>query len=328
MPRSGQNPIKLVKDVPQSAEVTVTTAVYIPYLDGFWKESLDVLKLCLQSMRSNTQVVFDLAVFDNGSCKEVRDYLLQLYERDFIQQLYLSRHNVGKVGAWNVLFTAVQSPYISYCDSDIYFFEGWLEESLAVLQAFPKAGVVTAQPIAGHDLSKMRTAQMAIADPTVETKQGVLIPDKYVRACLIGLGGTEAEYEERQVFRNDFRVERNGVRAYTSASHFQLTSTRDVLQQLFPDKPEMLLGKDFQFEDKMLDLGYWRLSTETYLVHHMGNHCPDLAYEVPWINAAPSDEPTLAKSKQKLRFERHSVRRFLKWLNATSYRLLNAKKGS
>ena len=323
MPRSGQNPIKWVQDVPQTAEVTVTTAVFIPQLEGFWAESLAVLKLCLQSMRANTDIHFDLVVFDNGSCAEVRDYLLDLYEQKQIQQLILSSENVGKVGAWNVLFTSAQSDIVSYCDSDVYFFKDWLKDSIEVLKAFPKAGIVTAQPIAGYNLAKTRTGVLAKQDPTIAREEGVLIPDQYLRACIAGLGAGEDLYMERQIQRNDLCIEKNGVRAYTTASHFQLTTRRSLLVQLFPDQPEMLLGKDYQFGDKMLDLGYWRLCTETYLAHHMGNRLPDLKAEVPWENENISGATPLSRpNKGPLKIRNRYIRRFLRWLNTTSYNLL------
>ena len=330
MARDGQNPMKWVKEIPKPQRVTLTTIVCIPHLQGYWSESLEVLKLCLRSMRANTQIPFDLIVFDNGSCREVRSYLLGLYERGALQYLFQSRQNLGKVGAWNALFLPVPGEIVSYCDSDVYFFPGWLEASLKILDAFSQAGIVTAQPIAGWDLSKGKTALMAKNDPSTHIEEGVLIPDHYLRACLAGMGASEEEFQDRQLYRRDILLCRNNVQAYATASHFQFTTTKKVLTQLFPDQPELLLGKDCQFEDKMLDLGYWRLSTKEYLVHHMGNRQPDFSKEVPWVKDVidlSQDVIQTTLAGRELIIGNQLFRRLLKWINIKTYQFLYLYKG-
>jgi glycosyltransferase involved in cell wall biosynthesis len=331
MPRVGKNPMKWINDIHQSERVTVTTIVYIPQLEGYWEQSLDVLKLCFQSLHTNTHVPFDLMVFDNGSCKEVRKYLLSLYKDEIIDFLTLSRHNLGKVGAWNMIFLSAPGKFISYFDSDVYFLPGWLEASLKVMEAFPEVGMVTAQPIAGYDLSKRRTAKMAKATPSVRIKEGKLIPEQFVRSHIHGLGGTEETYQERQIQRNDVLISKDGVEAYTTASHFQFTTRREIVKSIFPDTPDVPLGKDTQFRDKMLDLGYWMLTTTDYLVHHMGNRVPDLEQELPWLEPdgflQASERLKLQPAPQRLIISNHVLRSLLRWVNVKSYQLLYLSKG-
>jgi hypothetical protein len=91
--RVGQNPIKTVESVAPPAPVTVVVISYIPYLRGYYQHSLDVLKLCLTSLHANTDGEFDLMVFDNGSCAEVREFLLAEQASKRIQYLTLSERN-------------------------------------------------------------------------------------------------------------------------------------------------------------------------------------------------------------------------------------------
>ena len=51
--RKGQNPAKFVKDVARPERVTVALLNYIPFLSGFYAETLDVLKVSLDSMRKD-----------------------------------------------------------------------------------------------------------------------------------------------------------------------------------------------------------------------------------------------------------------------------------
>ena len=67
--RKGQNPAKFVKDVARPERITVALLNYIPFLSGFYSETLDVLKVCMESMRRDAGLPFDLMVFDNGAAR-------------------------------------------------------------------------------------------------------------------------------------------------------------------------------------------------------------------------------------------------------------------
>lgn len=335
MPRVGQNPMKWMDNVHQPQKVTVTTVVHIPVMEGYWQESFEVLKLCLQSMRSTTSVPFDLMVFDNGSCQAVVDYLVRLKEAGFIQYLMLSDSNLGKVGAWNFLFQAAPGDIVSFCDSDVYFLDGWLEESIKILENFPKAGIVTAVPIAGGDQSTLPTTQMAYKDTTVSIKTGKFICDEFIKAVVRSIGRGEDEVNRRNSGpeRVDVLIKSKGAEAFATASHFQFTTRKMILDQLFPVKSELLLGGDTQFDNEMVSLGFWRLSTKDYLVHHMGNRVPDFRIELPWLDLDENQfvparntlekHQNIARKKFLFRMTRNRyVRWLLKKINILSHRLL------
>ena len=144
--RVGQNPAKYVKEVAKPARITVAVLNYIPFLSGFYAEMLDVLKVCLESIRQNTDLPYDLLVFDNGSCAEVRQYLLDEHEDGRIQYLILSEKNLGKGGAWNMILAGAPGEIIAYTDSDCLFPPGWLSRSVQILETYPNVGMVTARP--------------------------------------------------------------------------------------------------------------------------------------------------------------------------------------
>ena len=144
--RIGQNPAKYVKDVAKPARVTVAVLNYIPFLSGFYAEALDVLKVCLESARHEPGAEMDLLVFDNGSCDEARQYLLDEHTAGRIQYLLLSEKNLGKGGAWNMILAGAPGEIIAYADSDVLFSPGWLARSLELLETYPNVGMVTARP--------------------------------------------------------------------------------------------------------------------------------------------------------------------------------------
>jgi cellulose synthase/poly-beta-1,6-N-acetylglucosamine synthase-like glycosyltransferase len=144
--RKGQNPAKFAKEVARPARITVALLNYIPFLSGFYAETLDVLKVCMESMRNDPGLPFDLLVFDNGSCTEAREFLIQEKEEGRIQYLILSEKNMGKGGAWNVMLAGAPGEIIAYTDSDVLFYPGWLKKSVELLESYPKVGMVTARP--------------------------------------------------------------------------------------------------------------------------------------------------------------------------------------
>ena len=326
MPRMGQNPMRWVESIREPAKITVTTAVHIPVLEGYWQQNLDVLKLCLQTVRGS-EVPFELMVLDNGSCDEVQNYLYEMHTAQKIDYFICSQRNLGKLGAWNILFSSAPGEIVSYFDSDVFFLGEWLKPSLQILEAFPEAGMVTAQPIAGGDLSQQEFAAAILADPSISVETGKLIPDKYLHAHLKSIGAAEGEFERRQQNRKDMSITRNGVSAITTASHFQFTSPKKVLKQLLPFKVSGPLSSEQDvFDTPLVQKGYWRLSTTQYLVHHMGNTVPDFRDELPWLDTdypiqlrPPARKP---QPSARLLSNRH-IRRFLQRINALTYRLLH-----
>ena len=110
--RAGHNPARYIEDVIQPAPITITLVNFIPYLIGFYEQSLQVLQASIDSLWENTPQPFDLLVFDNHSCPEVRVYLLEAHQKGLIQYLVLSEKNIGKMSAWNLMFSAAQGVHI------------------------------------------------------------------------------------------------------------------------------------------------------------------------------------------------------------------------
>lgn len=274
--------MKWIDENHQPHNITITTIVHIPYLGGYWEYSLDVLEICINSISAGMRLPFDLMVFDNGSCREVQNYLAEKKNQGKIQYLIMSDKNLGKVGAWNVLFSAAQGEIIVYADSDVLFYDGWFDESLGILEAFPKTGMVTAQPMRGRpDYYEVNsTALVEIEnDPSISFRKGKLIPNEILEKVRLGLGYSKEYYKSNNLDPFiDVELFRNNRIAYISASHFQFLSKRSILQQLVPFNGDKAYGGDNQLEYGMNKLGYWGLSTTDYLVHHMGNNPPEIQF--------------------------------------------------
>ncbi len=87
--RIGQNPARFVEKVAQPAEITVAVVSCIPFLSGYYEQSLDVLKVVVESLNATREPAhpYDVMLFDNHSCAEVRAYLKEASDQGKIQYL-------------------------------------------------------------------------------------------------------------------------------------------------------------------------------------------------------------------------------------------------
>jgi glycosyltransferase involved in cell wall biosynthesis len=269
--RVGQNPAKSIESVPQAQRVTVALVTYIPFLGGYYDQALEVLKTCLGSLWESTATPFDLMVFDNASCAEVRDYLLGAQQQGRIQYLVLSDKNVGKGGAWNFIFQSAPGELIAYADSDVLFCPGWLERSLEILEAFPQAGMVTARPLRTPEAFYTSTLEWAGRQPDVTLERGSFTPWETYLEHVLSLGTSEEQAREWYASRQDICLRRNGVSAHVSAAHFQFIAPKAVLSRFVPFEMDRPMGQVRSLDEQMNAAGYLRLTTCEALVKHLGN---------------------------------------------------------
>ncbi|MBI3164923.1 MAG: glycosyltransferase family 2 protein [Chloroflexi bacterium] len=276
--RKGQNPAKFVKDVAKPERITAALLNYIPFVSGFYAETLDVLKVSLESMRRDAGLPFDLMVFDNGSCPEVRDFLIREKEEGRIQYLILSEKNMGKGGAWNVMLAGAPGEIIAYTDADVLFSPNWLSRSVELLETFPNVGMVTARPFRTSPELYTSTQEWAKKNATLD--EGQFIPWETFLEFNLSLGQTEEEnrkvYAETRDWRITYRLERSGAQskdiiAYAGASHWQFTAYKSTLQKFLPFDMDKPMGQVRQLDKRMNDAGLLRLMVSDPLAMNMSN---------------------------------------------------------
>lgn len=269
--RLGQNPVKSVDGVATPASITVAVLSFAPFLSGYWKESLDVLRVCLDSLRQTTDRPHDLMVFDNGSCPEVVEYLVGERREGRIQFLILSDRNLGKGGAWNVLFGAAPGEVVAYTDSDALFYPGWLSRSLEILESYPRVGMVTARPFRTPEEFLTQTLDWARRTPEARVEEGTFIPWEVFREFDLSLGQAESDVRQRYETTRDVRLTYRGVVAHAGASHYQFVARRSVLAEFLPFAMDRPMGQVRQLDRRMNDAGYLRLMTPEPLLMNMSN---------------------------------------------------------
>lgn len=278
MPRVGINPNRSIVTSYKPARVTVAVLIHMPHLSGYFQPRFEVVKLCLQSILTNTSVPYDLLVFDNGSCAEMVDYLRELYEENKIQYLFLSSQNIGKIGALQFIFNAAPGEIVAYTDDDVFFLPGWLENHLRILETYPKAGMVTGIYIKPQMHWSVSSTLKFTEQADVETKQGNLIPHEWEEDYVYNMGRTWESYAEeiKGLENSDIILKYKGVEAFASAGHHQFVTYRQTMLEALPDQwSGRLMGKMRELDETVDQLGYLRLCTYEKATHLMGNVVSD-----------------------------------------------------
>lgn len=268
--RLGQNPVKQLKTVAKPERVTAAVLNHIPFLDGFYAEMLKVLDASLSSLRDNAGMPFDLLVFDNASCSEAQNYLLQEYEEGRIQTLILSDRNVGKGGGWNVMLQAAPGEIIAYADNDVLYHPNWLVESVKILETFPNAGMVTSRPF--HSLPQLYSADLewAARTPEVKVERGHFTDPQWGREFWLSVGRTEEEITAI-LADEEVRLTYKGVSVFCGASHWQFLSWKSILQKFLPVDLSKPLGQVLRMDEMINENGYLRLMTPEPYTMNMSN---------------------------------------------------------
>jgi hypothetical protein len=307
--RTGQNPSKSGIPAYKPKQLGIALLVYIPFMEGYFKHSLDILNFQITSLYQNTEQPFDLLVFDNGSCSQVIDTLGDLHDGRYIEWLVLSQHNLGKVGAWNWIFGSMPNEFICYADSDVFFRREWFEVSLEILQAFPKAGMVSAQPTFHDVLDGKGKAHLSL-DGDRDFRIGEFNPEfEIVEEYCLGIGADDelAAHFHNMTLQTITEL-RDNISAVIGATHMQFIIPKEVARQItpLPVSKGLYRAETIALDRKIDELGYLHLSALKNHVMHMGNTLnEDLLVEVQELDGDSRSSATpdkLVLSKKSLLF--------------------------
>jgi glycosyltransferase involved in cell wall biosynthesis len=272
MPRIGMNPNRGLKTSQLQARITLAALTYLPEEIGYFEHRFDVTRLCLESLIANTPQIYDLLVFDNGSCPLLVNYLEQLHAAGKIHYLLLSKKNIGKIAALQMICKAAPGEIIAYSDDDVFFLPGWLEAHLQIMESYPKVGLVTGFYIRSHMRYATRSLERFARQEDVQVERGNLVPVAVEQHYVENMGRTWQQYQAEVEGLQDLRFTYHDLPALASAGHHQFVARHQVILEALPDGNDgMLMGKMVELETRIDDLGYLRLSTNEPVTRLLGN---------------------------------------------------------
>ncbi len=273
MTRVGMNPARHRKTSYTPARVTVAVLVYLPHLTGYFQHRFEVLKLCLGTLLKNTQAPYDLLVFDNASCPQVKDYLRQLQQEKLLRYLITSSENIGKLGALCIIAGAAPGELIAYSDDDTFFYPGWLKAHLEIYDAFPKVGMVSGSPertLFDHGVES--NLAFAESEPEAQLHYGQTIPEQWEREWGFALGHEPDEFWRQVRDLQDITLEYRGRKAYATACHNQFLMPKEVAQRFLGGQwTGRLMGGLNEMDTAIARAGYLRLTTPDRVTRLIGN---------------------------------------------------------
>jgi hypothetical protein len=278
--RIGINPARGKTSSYHPKQVTVAMLTYIPSLEGYFENRLDILKLEFSSLQAHTSRPYDFYVFDNGSCAPVVDYLRSQQKIGLVDMLMLSAQNIGKIGALRILFSAAPGRLIAYSDDDIFYYPGWLEAHLEVMNGYPKAGMVSGLPIrnaSGHAMQSLEELA-AKQDGTIRIERKRQIQDEWEIDWALSTGRDPIAHLDQTAHQLDMvlRIQKAGgegmLEAVGGANHFQFLTPKSVILEALPKEwSGKLMGSMIELDEAVDQMGYLRLSTAERYTRHLGN---------------------------------------------------------
>ncbi|HEY9121761.1 MAG TPA: glycosyltransferase family A protein [Brevefilum sp.] len=331
MPRIGMNPSRGISLDFEPARTTIAVLVYAPHKAGYFENRMDVTKMTIQSILANTKEPYDLLVFDNDSSPEMVAYLHGLYENGSIDYLHLSKVNIGKLNALNMIFNMAPGEIVAYCDDDVFHLPGWLGKHLEIIDTFPNVGAVTGFYIRERVALSSESTLAFANQPGVETERGLLMPQKWEEEYMVNSGRTLERYQSEVAGIEDVIVKYRGLEAWVSAHHFQMVTPKKVMQEILSEMlPEgwtdRVMGRMIEMDDLMDAKGYLRFCTREQTMRLMGNAISDEVAQIAQksgltVNPANTGKKSrglmnrLAQVKWIRYILQGTVNRIYRWLN-------------
>ena len=265
--RSGKNPLRR-KQVKAGPPIVAAVVTHLPDRRGYHAKRLQVIKIALLSIRQNAGRPIHVAVFDNGSCDDLRDWLINDYRPE---SLVLS-DNVGKAAAQRCL-AHMFAPYtiMSFTDDDMLHYPGWLDKQLDILDRFPEC-VVTGYPTRSQSRHSIESVKAWIeTEPSATTETGRLMPAAWLDDYLESVGLTESNHSLTNAQQT--LITYKGVQAFAGSHHCQVMGFIDTLLPFFElGAFDTYTRSENEYFDRPTDeAGILRLSTAERYTRHIGN---------------------------------------------------------
>lgn len=263
--RIGTNPFKR-EVVVGYAPIIASSIIHLPNFEGYHKDRFEVVKTSLTTMRENAGLNCEILVWDNGSCQEVRDWLLNEYKPDYI---VLSK-NVGKTNAVaGILRMLPPETIVGIADDDMYFYPDWFKAQVELMEFFPNVGQVSGYPVRTQmRWGNNRTLEWGRKVAVVE--EGSFIPAEWDKDFCTSIG---RDYEwHKNYTRDDMdkRITYQGVSAYAFAHHCQFICKAGKIASLAKFN-NVAMEDEKPFDWAVDNTGMLRLTTINRYTRHIGN---------------------------------------------------------
>lgn len=266
--RIGNNPHKDKETSQVNYLHQIVIPVYIPNFEGYFKDSFQVLQLCVNSVLQTIHHKTFVTIINNGCCLEVQNYLDDLYANQKIHEI-IHTENIGKLNGILKGISGNNIPFVTISDADVLFCSYWQEETMKVFHNFKKTGVVGITP-------QFKTYETHCGNVIFENYFSKKIRFSQVEQPL----ELEKFYESIGWFKSynqDYleqilTIENSDLKAIVGSGHYVATYKKAMFTEIPTFIGFKMGGTSEAFLDKLpLKFGLWRLTTTKNFAFHMGN---------------------------------------------------------
>ena len=292
--RVGMNPQKQSKKIQLKCQHRLIIVVFIPSLDGYYKNVLEVFKLCLDSAITTTNSNCAITVVNNASCIEVAQYLNAKLEEGTLDTVVHHQENIGKIDALIGAARASREPIITVSDVDILFKQGWQVEIEKVFANIKNVASMSPIPCRNFKNYETSSTLSKILFNKVKFKYQSIPENHIAHNKFLESFHWELETDENIKWPV---IEFNGVKAIVGSGHQILSMRRELFFTTVPKEPSLVLvgnNSEFLYCDQPINIsGGMRLTTYNNYAYHMGNTVED------WMRDLQEDNVANLKTSKK-----------------------------
>ncbi|MDP2088616.1 MAG: glycosyltransferase [Flavobacteriaceae bacterium] len=266
--RVGFNPNKDKQQDHSEYNHQIVIPVYIPHQEAYFKESLQILKFCLQSLWATCHSKTFITIVNNGSCEFVKNYLNDLYEQNQIHEL-IHTENIGKLNAILKGITGHNFPLITIADADVMFLNNWQSATINIFNNFPKAGVVGLVP--QFKQFENRCGNLIFENLCSENLKFTDVLNSKALIRFYESIGWEPNYNKNCLLKN-LTITTHLCTAIVGSGHFAATYKSILFDEIITYiNAKLGANSESYLDEAPLKKGLWRLTTQDNFAYHLGN---------------------------------------------------------
>ncbi|MEO8515693.1 MAG: glycosyltransferase [Flavobacterium sp.] len=266
--RVGYNPHKDQEQEQTKYLHQIVIPVFIPNEEGYYKDAFVILQNCINSLLKTSHNKTFVTIVNNGSCLKITDYLTDLFVKKQIHEL-IHTNNIGKLNAILKGLSGNNIPLVTISDSDVLFCNHWQSETIAIFNAFPKAGVVGIAP--QFKMFESNCANVVFDHLFSEKMHFSEVKDPNALIRFYESIGWNNDYNQDYLKQN-LTISNNNKLALVGSGHFVATYRKILFDEIVTYIGyKMGANSEGYLDIAPLKKGFWRLTTTHNYAYHMGN---------------------------------------------------------
>lgn len=267
--RIGNNPNRSAAAPAYLRPVALHVNVYLPNLEGYHAQRMEVVKTCLTTMVQGARMPHTLIITASDTMPEMLRWIEEVLQPD----IFINCKNFGKTASRKMIAQMLPPETIlGYSDDDMLFSNNWLAPQIELLKGFPNVACVSGYPVRtsfrwGNDNTK------AWARAEARLTAGRFIPNEWERDFCVSIGRDYAEHIKTSADDVEYLIDYKGMQAYATSHHCQQIGYAGVINKVLKYNG-LAMGSERQFDEDLDKLGL-RLATTKRLARHIGNIMDD-----------------------------------------------------